>query len=68
MEKLIMYTSITCPKCEVLKKKLKAKDIDFIEINSLKELKSKGIKSVPVLQSGNDIMNYTEAIKFVNLI
>ena len=68
MEKLIMYTSITCPKCEVLKKKLKAKDIDFIEINSLKELKSKGIKSVPVLQSGNDKMNYTEAIKFVNLI
>lgn len=52
-----IFTTITCPKCKILKNELSYRNINFIEVNmsdaeSLTELYSNGVftLSAPVLQ------------------
>ena len=40
--KIILY-STGCPKCEVLKKKLKTKNIEYVENNNVEDMESLGI-------------------------
>lgn len=62
---LILY-STGCPKCEVLKKKLKEKGIEYIENNSVDEMISLGITQVPVLSYGGRLMDFRDAVNWVN--
>ena len=62
---LILY-STGCPKCKVLKKKLKEKGIEYIENNSVDEMISLGITQVPVLSYGGRLMDFRDAVNWVN--
>ena len=64
--KIIMYTLPKCGYCEALKSALKMRDIHF-EINQdVDEIASLGFQSVPQLKVGNKIMNYKQAIEWIN--
>lgn len=63
--KPILY-STGCPKCNVLKKKLAEKNIDFVENNSVEEMLLLSIVQVPMLQVEDKIMNYKESVEWVN--
>ena len=65
MNDIILYT-IGCPMCQVLKKKLDMKNIQFKEINDIDIMKNKGISSVPVLEINGELMNFSDANKWVN--
>ena len=65
MDKCILY-STGCPKCKVLKSKLDDKNIDYIVIDDIDEIMSKGIDSVPVLEVNGEMMNFKESMKWVN--
>ena len=67
MVKVILY-STKCPMCNVLEKKLIQKNITFEEINYVNIMKSKGILSVPVLEVNGNIMNFKEAVNWVNTL
>ena len=60
-----LYTT-GCPKCEVLKAKLKQKNIPFDEINDMQPLLERGFMTVPVLEVDDKFMDFSEAIKYVN--
>lgn len=60
-----LYTT-GCPKCEVLKAKLKQKNIPFDEINNMQPLLERGFMTVPVLEVDDKFMDFSEAIKYVN--
>ena len=63
--KITLY-STHCPKCSVLEKKLKTKNIEYEEINDIEIMKEKGYLTVPVLEVDGASMNYKEANDWIN--
>lgn len=64
-DKIILY-STGCPKCSILKKKLCAKNITYAEENSVETMLSMGITQVPVLGVNGTLMEFSDAVKWVN--
>lgn len=63
--KIILY-STGCPRCEVLKKKLAEKSVSYTEATSVEDMLALGIKEVPVLSVNETLMNFKEAVDWVN--
>lgn len=62
---VILY-STGCPKCQILEKKMKQKNINF-EINTNVDLMlSKGIKAAPNLEIDGEILDFKNAVEWVN--
>lgn len=68
MKPVKIYTMTTCPRCKVLKMKLKQKEIPYEEITDMEIFTELGIKSVPVLEVGGDRMNFAEANTWINKV
>jgi len=72
-QKITLYSN-GCPKCKVLKSKLCAKNIQFIETDEFDELEDLGIKTLPVLKIENEdsseqdtkFMNFLDANNWIN--
>ena len=67
MENITVYTT-HCPKCNILKKKLDMKKISYTEIDDINIMASKGIETVPVLEIGDKLLPFKEAVDWVNAI
>ena len=65
MISVILY-STGCPKCSILKKKLDEKNIPYDTVSDVDYMVALGIEQVPVLSVNGDIMEFTQAIKWVN--
>lgn len=63
---IVIYTQDGCPKCNILKKKMNNKNIEYTECNDVDILISKGIEFTPMLEVENKMMDYTNAVKWVN--
>ena len=63
---ITIYTTETCPKCKILKKKLNSKNITFNEVNDIEVLKSLDIYEVPILEVENKYLEFNEANNWVN--
>ena len=63
---ITIYTTQTCPKCQILKKKLADKGIEYKEFTDEAEMQRMGIMSVPVMDVDGKQMDFPEAIKYVN--
>lgn len=64
---VVLYSSgPSCVKCNVLEKKLKAKNIDFEKSYDLEEVISKGFQEGPVLKVDDDYMDFVTANTWVN--
>lgn len=59
-----LYT-IHCPQCRVLEAKLNQKHIDYEIITDVEEMREMGIKSAPALEVDGQILNFSQAIKWV---
>lgn len=62
---IILY-STHCPKCSVLEKKLKQRNIIYTEVNDISVMTEKGINAVPVLEVDGELMDYKEANDYIN--
>lgn len=60
-----MYTT-GCPRCNVLKKKLDEKGIQYEVITDKDIMISKGFSVVPILEVDDRIMEFAEAVKWIN--
>lgn len=63
----ILY-STGCPKCNVLKTKLTQKGVDFKLIEDADAMISKGFMSAPMLEVDGNVMNFMDAVKWVNAL
>lgn len=63
--KIVLY-STGCPKCKVLKSKLMEKNIEFVENNSIEEMTKLGITQVPVLSVYGVLLDFKNAVTWVN--
>lgn len=66
MNDIYILYSTGCPKCEVLKKKLAEKGVQYTENNSVDEMLALGITQVPVLGNNGTLMDFKQAIEWVN--
>jgi len=60
-----LYTT-GCPKCKVLKSKLEAKGVKYLENNSVMEMLRLGIEQVPVLKVGDELLEFSAANDWIN--
>ena len=62
---LVMYTT-HCPQCNVLSKKLKQKNLSFVEVEDVTVMRELQISAVPALQVNGAILNFKEAVSWIN--
>lgn len=62
-EKIILYSTKTCPRCKILERKLIEKGVKFEKCDDMTELEKRKMYSVPVLRIGDKFLNYVEAFK-----
>lgn len=62
---LVLY-STGCPKCGILKKKLDERGMQYQENTVVEEMLSLGITSVPVLCVDGQMMDFANAVKWIN--
>lgn len=65
MAKITLY-STGCPMCLVLEKKMKAKKIAYEICSDTTEMTRKGFTRVPVLEVGDVIFYFEDAVKYIN--
>ena len=65
MMNIILY-STGCPKCNVLKKKLAAKNIQYSENNDTEQMAALGIDTIPVLSVDGNLMDFKNAAAWVD--
>lgn len=58
--------STGCPKCEVLKKKLRSKNLNFSICDDMMEMKEKNITTLPVLELNGKLLSFKEAVDWIN--
>ena len=65
----VLY-STGCPKCNVLEKKLKSKNVDFVIETDIDSIVKMGYTSAPILwyRNSDKYYTFTEAVNFVNNI
>lgn len=63
---MITLYSTGCPKCQILKKKLDAKGINYTTITDVNIMLAKGFNLMPVLQVNDDVLDFTLAVEWVN--
>lgn len=64
---MIKLYTIDCPKCKVLEKKLDAKGIIYEITKDKEEMAAKKIYDLPVLEVDNKILNFNEAVNWINI-
>ena len=65
---VIVYSTPTCPKCNVIKSKLKSKNIEYVENQDIDVMTAKGITNVPYLEVDGVLMDFSTANNWINQI
>ncbi len=60
-----LYT-IDCPKCKILEMKLKQKNVKYEICKDKSVIINRGFDLMPVLDVDGQIMNFVEAIQWIN--
>ena len=64
-ERITLY-STGCPRCDVLKRKLDGKGVTYEENHNTDTMQALGIQFVPALMIGERLMDFAEAVRWVN--
>lgn len=62
---VVLY-STNCPKCVVIGKKMEQKNIKYDIVTDVDLMQSKGFTSMPMLEVDGNLMDFGDAIKWVN--
>ena len=62
---VVLYTT-HCPKCQIIEKKLNQKGLNFIEENNVDEMLKMGLTTVPWLDVDGEMMDFNQAIQWIN--
>lgn len=58
--------STHCPRCNILVAKLNQKNVKFEEITDINTMEKMGIMSVPMLLVDDKLMDFKEAVTWIN--
>lgn len=63
---MVTLYSTGCPRCDILKKKLDDKKIPFVLVTDEDVMLSMNLTQVPVLEVDGELMEYRDAVRWVN--
>ena len=63
---MTLYSKDNCPRCDMLKDKLNAKNVAFIEVKNEDVITSLGIEFLPVLEVDGQLLELGKANDFIN--
>ena len=63
---MIILYSTGCPKCNVLEKKLKSKNVEYVLVEGEQAISEKGFSEAPLLEVEGSVKTFTEAVQWVN--
>lgn len=63
---MITLYSTGCPKCQILKKKLDTKGINYTIITDVNAMLAKGLNLMPILQVNEQLLDFAAAVDWVN--
>lgn len=63
---MVVLYSTGCPKCNVLEKKLKAKNVEFAVVEGEQAIAEKGFSEAPLLEVDGIVKTFPEAVQWVN--
>lgn len=63
---VVTLYSTGCPRCNVLVQKLDNKGIEYDVVNDVDVMTEKGISTVPVLEVNGQLLQFKEAVDWVN--
>lgn len=63
---MVKLFSTHCPKCNILTKKLQENNIEYEEENDVDTMLSLGITTVPMLEVDEKLINFKDAINWIN--
>ena len=66
MNKSVVLYTTGCPKCRVLSKKLDGKNVEYEVCDSVDEMLKLGLTEAPALGVDDKILNYHDAVEWVN--
>jgi hypothetical protein len=62
----IIFYSTDCPKCKILKKKLDSKNLIYSLVDDVDTMLDLGLMSAPALSVDGKLMDFLDAVNFVN--
>lgn len=65
---MVVFYSTHCPKCKVVEMKLQQKNVAYTECNDTEVMKSKGLHSAPALEVDGKILEFADAVKYINTL
>lgn len=65
MFEMVLY-STGCPKCKILERKLEDKQLKYEVVSDIDTMGHLGIQSVPMLRVDGNLMDFGEAVRWVN--
>lgn len=65
MERLVVYSTDTCPSCKNLKRQLDSKKIKYDEFNDKEKMIELGIDHIPVLEVDGTKLSYKQALDWI---
>lgn len=65
--RIVLY-STNCPRCQVLKRKLEEKGVDFELETNVDKMLDLGIEIAPVLFVDGNLMDFGKAIKWIETL
>lgn len=63
---MIKLYSTHCPQCKTLETKLERAGIEYEICDDREEMLARGFKAAPILETEDSVMNFSQAIKWVN--
>lgn len=66
MDNIILYSTISCPRCNGIKRVLDSKGIKYDVCDDVDKMESLGICSVPVLEIDGEILSSSESVRWAN--
>ncbi len=63
---MVKLYSTNCPKCKVLEMKMKQKNIEYEVNTNIEEMLALGVKSAPILSVEGGLLQFADAVKWIN--
>lgn len=65
MSQITIFTSPTCGRCKVLKKKMEILQIPFEETSKVEEIENLGFLSLPIMKVEDKYFDFSQSMQFI---
>lgn len=63
---MVTIYSTGCPKCKILETKLNQKNVNYNVVDDTDVMVDKGFQSLPMLEVDGELMDFGDAVRWVN--